>query len=389
MKQKNNTRKSAAIILILITILVIVAQARSQAPPKKYALLIGIDHYLAITQGVPTLNYAVADVDTLKDILEQQGYAVTVRKNEDAERRKILLELYRLAQETTENDIFVLFYAGHGVRNKVVNNNTYWLTYDADLRALDVAGIRLRHLLDYIQDIKARYKLILLDHCFSGDLVRGGGSAGGGRSGGSGSLTIERNVVPLTDIERQIRERGEGMVIIAAAANQAIESASLGHGIFTASLVKAFTSKEGDSNDNNQLEIEELTRYLKDEVPRLARSEANYEQDIVESTVGINLTGWKVADLSLDNSQKAKEITQEYKNTIDKWYLKGWISTITSIQCPKALDKWVESIETGQVMDSKNKRIVDKIREIMKITIFEEKDLAERLNTFVENIINE
>ena len=80
----------------------------------------------------------------------------------------------------------------------------------------------------------------------------------------------------------------------------------------TAALLKAMTSTEADANKNNELEIDELKNYLKTQVPALARSEANYEQDIVESTIGINLTGWKIATLPLDNLETAKEISKDY-----------------------------------------------------------------------------
>ena len=390
MKRKNKTREKTILILISLMILGLVVQVKGQAPPKKYALLIGINHYLSLSQGVPTLNYAVDDVDAMKDVLKQQGFEVTVRRNEDAERRKIVHELYRIAQLLNENDFFLLFFAGHGVRNKVFNNKTYWLTYDADLRALDAAGIRLNHLLDYIQDIKARYKLILLDHCFSGDIVRGGSSSGGARGNGSGAnLSIERNVVPIIDIERQIREKGQGMVIIAAASNQAIESASLGHGIFTAALLKAMASTEADVNKNNELEVDELKNFLKIQVPVLARSEANYDQQIVESTIGINLSDWKIATLPLDNLETAKEISEDYSETLVRWELRNYVTSVTRLYCNNALEKWKVEIETGQAMDSKNKRIFEKLDEYMKLTSVAEDIRAKALNGIIEGIINE
>ncbi len=390
MKRKNKNRKRTTIILIFLMILFLDVQVQGQAPPKKYALLIGINHYLSLSQGVPTLNYAVDDVDAMKDVLEEQGFEVTVRRNEDAERRKIVHELYRIAQLLNENDFFLLFFAGHGVRNKVFNDKTYWLTYDADLRALDVAGIRLKHLLDYIQDIKARYKLILLDHCFSGDVVRGGSSSGGARGNGSGAnLSIVRNVVPITDIERQIREQGEGMVIIAAASNQAIESASLGHGIFTAALLKAITSNEADANKNNELEIDELKNYLKTQVPSLARSEANYDQQIVESTIGVNLTGWKIVTLPLDDLETAKEISENYSEKLVVWELRNWITSVTRLHCNDALEMWKKSIETSQAMDSKYEKVFKKLDEYMKLTNLAEDTRARALNDIIEVIMSQ
>jgi uncharacterized caspase-like protein len=181
------------------------------------------------------------------------------------------------------------------VRNQIVNDKTYWLTYDAEVTRLDINGIRLEHLMDYVQDIKAKRKLILLDHCFSGDIIpalfgqgetRGATpapdttAAGAPLSSLENNVTLQRGIVPA-NFTQQLQSRAAGMVVIAAAHNQALESERLGHGIFTAALLKALKSRQADSiNVDARLSIEELKNYLYKEVPRLARAERSLSKEL-------------------------------------------------------------------------------------------------------------
>ena len=70
--------------------------ASAQAPPKKHALLVGLDRYLR-SLSVPPLQFAQNDVRELKAVLEKRGFEVTMVLNSDASRARVLSELYRLA----------------------------------------------------------------------------------------------------------------------------------------------------------------------------------------------------------------------------------------------------------------------------------------------------
>ena len=58
--------------------------------------------------------------------------------NSDASRARVLSELYRLADVVDEQDDFLLYYAGHGVRNRFPSRKTFWLTYDDYPRGLSL-----------------------------------------------------------------------------------------------------------------------------------------------------------------------------------------------------------------------------------------------------------
>ena len=168
-------RALGAALMAAVAVWGVAREAAGQpAAPKKYALLIGMNTYSNgfITGKVPELKWAVDDAKALAAALTDLGYDTTVIPKTEATRRRIIEALNYFATKATENDSFILYYAGHGVRNKIINEQTYWLTWDSELEALDPSGLRLSHLFDYVKDIKAKRKLILLDHCFAGDLVR-------------------------------------------------------------------------------------------------------------------------------------------------------------------------------------------------------------------------
>src|SRR5437899_2791373 len=300
---------SAASALIAVGIACQASPAAAQVPQeRKFALLIGVNDYRHPAQ-IPSLDYAVNDVTALaKELRDNQHYDVTVVWKDDAIRATIVDELYKFALRLRESDTFLLYFAGHGVRNTVLNQKTYWLTYDAHLDTLDSQGIRLEHLLDYVRDIKARKKLIILDHCFSGDVVTSlagigsattdsaaattttppaspppaeaaatasanGGSAPG-RDPQTGALRIEagRYVIPVNEYQQQIHLDG-GLIIIAAARGLAYELKSQEHGAFTAALLDACHSRAADKNNDAKLSLDELMRFAKIRLQDYARAE--------------------------------------------------------------------------------------------------------------------
>ncbi len=397
-------------LLAVLAVFVFTPPLTAQTP-QKYAISIGLNASLSILEGVQQLRYAEADVDTLEKILRKQGYKVTTLRNSSAERGRIIRELYKFAKQLRENDWFLLYYAGHGVRNKLYNEQTYWLTYDADLRTLDVAGIRLKHLLDFVSDIKANRKLILLDHCFSGDLVTptsSGGTRGvsatpdqpiasaaapagsGGARDAAGGVSIKRGAVPINAIRRELEDYGSGMVIIAAARNESLELETFHHGLFTHVLGDAFTTRQADQNGDANLSIDELKSYLKTEIPKLSLQVANFNQQVVESTVGVNLTGWIIANnLPLNNLAETEQKVQEYKSRLDDWKIRYDLALRVKVECKNCLDRWLESEKNQIELDEKCAKIVKMVREHLEETSLPEEDLARELEITITQILND
>jgi len=279
----------SARILVLVACLLLAAQAFAG---NRYALLVGLNQYRDAIDVID-LKYAVDDAKALADRLSAAGFEVRVLTNEHAMRRDILGELQRYASKLRNDDMFLLFFAGHGVRRPWGQPHTYWLTYDADLSFLDNDGIRLNHLMEYVQDIQAGRKVVLLDHCFSGDIGQGPvlnsnpvevnaaksvpGAAGGAISGSRGpssSFGLVRAALPETPLASQL-QLPKGIAVMAAAGAEAFELEDLKHGIFTEALLQALESRVA-SEGKESLTLGQLTTFVKKKVRELSKEKQEF-----------------------------------------------------------------------------------------------------------------
>ena len=414
MSRKSDGTPRVRLWFTLLVCLGLGTSAWAQAPPKKYALLVGLNKYL-YQWAVPQLQFAVNDARELKDVLEKQGWEVTLLLNEDARRERVVAEIYRHAWITTPNDDFILYFAGHGVRNRFSSKTAFWLTYDAHIDSLDVGGIRLHHLLEYIGDIPAGRKLVLLDHCFSGDLVSDTVSApppgpptgsvpgaspppaaspgpppggGGGSRDASGATRLDRNVFPVDELRNQLGVAGEGSVVVAAAAAGALELSDLKHGVFTWVLLRALTTREADSNSDARLSIDELKAYLQVKVVETARVRANVEQRVLDLGTVRNSASWLVSEnLPLGDLAEVQAKTTLYKTRLSNWYQQDLIKQNTKLFCWELLLVWESSLGSGRPLTAQEELVLAKLRETLEGTSFD-RARANELETFVAGLPN-
>ncbi|MEW6742150.1 MAG: SUMF1/EgtB/PvdO family nonheme iron enzyme [Planctomycetota bacterium] len=151
---------------------------------NRHALVIGIDNY--VDPGYQDLSYAVKDAQAMADLLVKQ-YAfplVNVRLiiNAEATREALDRALQEWACDQTrvrENDLFVLFFAGHGVTRTYGQGREsgYLVPSDAQSDSISRAPswstlIGIHDLEEVSPFIPAKHVLIVLDCCFSGIAVR-------------------------------------------------------------------------------------------------------------------------------------------------------------------------------------------------------------------------
>lgn len=137
---------------------------------KFYAVLIGVDTYK--DSKIPTLSNPTKDATNLRDILTKRytfdKENVVLLKNPS--RAELLIALGNLRKKITEEDNFLIFYAGHGFWDKDISQG-YWLPSDAekDNRANWISNGDLR---DNIRGIKSKHTLLISDACFSGGIFK-------------------------------------------------------------------------------------------------------------------------------------------------------------------------------------------------------------------------
>ncbi len=361
-----------AIAALLIGVVPVVAQEAGQ----KYALLIGVAEYRFTASGITALQYPGKDVTDLAGVLLTQNYRITKLTNEDAKREDIITELDRHAQLVRKQDTFLLYFSGHGVRNR--NGRTYWLTYDANLTTLDVAGIRIGHLLDYVGDIKAERKLVLLDHCFSGDVVdyipssassqTTGDSKGFGATSDAGVTSHVEQVKGaflVKDWVKEAKADAGGQITIAAARAGAFELAKYGHGLLTEALLRAFGSRDADANRDGKLSAMELIEYVPTQVAHLA-ADAHLPLQQPHSHMGVvDPQLWEIASsLPISDQQEAEDKRDAYEKVMTRWYWRQWISLDVRQYCAELLGEWFNEVSSGgPALSAEKKRILVGIRE--------------------------
>jgi helicase len=190
-------------------------------------LFVGVNRYQSAL--ISHLKSAVRDAQALHALFSDNlGGTAEVVADEDATRARLVAELTRLAADSTEDDVLVIGFSGHG-------SDTHELvTYDADPADLPSTGLPLSEFTDLVSAIPARQLVIVLDCCFSG----------GAGAKVLHATTISRGGVggvPLSTAAQLDRLAGTGRLILTAAtADQpAWEDVRIGHGLLTHHLLQA------------------------------------------------------------------------------------------------------------------------------------------------------
>ncbi len=238
------------------------AEEKKQNGITLYILAVGINIY---KNPKYNLNYAVADAAGFRDAVSKncgkivsscQQYYMT---NEQAIKGGITGELDKIAALAKPQDVFVLYYAGHGVVSE--SNQTFYLVphdvtqlYGND-GALAQKGLSANELRAFSQKIKAQKQLFILDAC---------------QSGGALSTVATRGAAEEKAIAQLARSTGTHWLTSAGSEQFAGEFAQLGHGIFTYALLEGLNGA-ADGNSDGKVTVGELDAYLQDQVPELTK----------------------------------------------------------------------------------------------------------------------
>jgi hypothetical protein len=231
-----------------------------------YILSVGINEY---KNSRYNLNFGRQDAQAFAGSLEEHGKGI-YRKTYaaglyDDQTSKMSIEntLGRLAGRIRASDVFVLFYAGHGVTTEGSVTRTpdfYLVPYDVthlygEEEKLAESAISARELKEWCMKIKAQKQLIVIDACQSGGAVETFASRGAAE---------EKAILQLA--------RSAGVVVLASSGTEqvATEMSTLGHGLFTYAIL-AGLSGEADGNKDAKVTVSELKAYLEDRVIELSR----------------------------------------------------------------------------------------------------------------------
>lgn len=228
-------------------------------------LFVGVNRYRSPEIG--HLKSAVRDAQALNALFtDNLGETANLIVDEDATRGRLVDELTQLAAVSTDEDVVVIGFSGHG-------SDTHELvTYDADPWNLPATGLPLAELTNLVSAIPARQLVVVLDCCFSGGAgakvfhvrqISRGGPAG----------------VPLSTEALLNRLAGTGRLILTAATadQEAWEDVRIGHGLLTHHLLQALLGHT-DVAHQGRLPIYDLLAFVTRSVTSSASATAAASQ---------------------------------------------------------------------------------------------------------------
>jgi len=234
----------------------------AKAAPNLYIMVAGVNQY---KNPAYRLNYAVADAMGFKTSMENGTKSIFSKvetiflQDANVTRKSIMEKFTELKEKVRQEDVFIFYYAGHGVMSEGQNPQFYIVPYDVtqlistNLEMQNIA-VSAGELQAFSKDLKAQKQLFVFDACQSGGLVEEFAMRG---------AIEERAIAQLA--------RSTGTYWITASGSQqfASEFAQLGHGLFTYTILKGLEGA-ADSNGDKKITVEELLSYVKNKLPEFS-----------------------------------------------------------------------------------------------------------------------
>ncbi len=263
------------------------AERKETGPGRLYFLGFGISQY---RDSRLNLKYAAQDALDLAEAFRSMKPYYTEAYIHTFTDRAVTPETIQKARKLLAtagvDDTVVLFIAGHGLHAADDRAAYYFLTHNTDLDKLPQTAASFELLESLLQGISPRKKLFLMDTCESGEYdeslerpyrIKKDGRRIQARTSRALSAVLKkgRSRRPyLLQKERYIFNdlyRRSGAVVISSSEGNefSYESDDFRNGIFTESLLDALAGL-ADFNEDGQVSLEELKRYLKETVPGMS-----------------------------------------------------------------------------------------------------------------------
>ena len=237
--------------------------------PESWAVIIGAGRYES--QEVPRLRYAVPDAELLRQVLVGVGGFKpehVLLLTDTADRKPTLRNMKWalgtfLARSAQKGDRVFIFFAGHGApevdREGVERDGVakYLVPVDAEPDDLYATAFPMDELQTIFARIEAERVLVFLDACYSG--------AAGGRT-----FAAKQMVMDESFLDRLARAKGRAILAASQPTEVALETAELGHGLFSFYLGQGLKGP-ADINKDGVITLQELYDYVQQQVTTKAQ----------------------------------------------------------------------------------------------------------------------
>ncbi|MDM4019335.1 caspase family protein [Roseiconus lacunae] len=234
---------------------------------KSWALIVGVNYageeldelrsLPANREAIPELKNAVNDAKELASVLQRlYGYheeQMEVLTGDQAKKPAIEKAIGKLCdpEVVSEDDSILVFFSGHGVRLANGDSGVAILPYDVQLSNGNPISqfFRLHEdVFDRLNLSPAKHKLVILDHCYSGDIFN--------REFQARSESDDRS-----DPRLQLEKTFQAMA--SARATQVASDGKDGHSPFSAALLDGLRQLPAHKTDDRRIWAESLLAYIR------------------------------------------------------------------------------------------------------------------------------
>ena len=262
----------------------------STANPHLYAIVCGVSDYLG---NDIDLRYAAKDAEDFAVALQLSAEELfgkdhvnihvlsSQRKGNELPLKENLLQCFKKISVAGAEDIVVIYISGHGINFGGQDGDFYYLTADAGVNALllndpqtrETQTISSREMVNLLNNIPARKKLMIIDACNSGKAAE--------------VIVTSAKDMPASQIRAldRLNER-TGFYILSGSASDAVsyETSLYGQGLLTYSLLKAMRGAALRQDGSEEyVDVQTLLQYAVDEVPMLAKGFGGIQMPLFRS----------------------------------------------------------------------------------------------------------
>jgi hypothetical protein len=245
-------------------------------PGQRWAVVVGVSDYE--DSRIPSLRYAARDAQVFHDwLVAPTGgrYApskVKLLLNRNATNEKIKDALFNWLKQAIEEDVVVIYFAGHGSpESPDAVQNLFLLPYNARYDNIAVTGFPMWDVETALKRfIKAKRVVIIADACHAAGVGQGFDVAVRADRGLQINQ-ISSGIQGLTDV-------GEGVCVISASRDREFSQEGRewggGHGVFSYFLLEGLKGA-ADFDRSGSVSVGEVTVYVSQQVRRATRNAQN------------------------------------------------------------------------------------------------------------------
>lgn len=281
---------------------------------RRVAFIVGVQDYLDKT--IDSVVYAENDVNEISKALVRLGLAprdITTLVSAQATKTVIDSRLSKTIKSLSKDDVFYLYYAGHGFAE---NNTNYITCHDTQLNDLANTSIPLQDILTQLKESDVKQSVIFIDACESGLPI---------------DTSIRRMYSHMSEEElEEFLAKAEGTICFSAckADEGSYSHPKIKHGVWSYHVIQALSGDAPEALVNRKtITPASLQNYLSKQVPltlRTLKSSMDTQTPWMCGAMSRDLLIADVGDiLEARQSKKAPLANQLKKGTISNMYVES------------------------------------------------------------------